>query len=176
VHSRHLSGGLSSRSWGIAKGRSSSRKINYRPRKLFAVVISKSIYLDICWLQTWGNPAVCATRDYSIEQGREKLPILPSAILSFVAHVDTAAELALLDGPYPSAAETVVPPEQRAKLRLQRLPCIHEELSISHFPFQTSVAIPPVTVDSPVLNDECYSCHGGYASNFASRPPAAPRA
>jgi hypothetical protein len=95
----------------IAKGRSSSRKINYRLRKLFAVAISKNIYLDICWLPTWGNPADCPTRDYSIEHWRDKLPILPSASPSFAAHVDAAAELALLDGPYPSAAEAIVPPK-----------------------------------------------------------------
>ena len=64
----------------VAKGRSSSRKLNFRLRQLAALSLEMGIYVDLLWVPTWANPADAPSRFVGLLTWRSKLPILPTKL------------------------------------------------------------------------------------------------
>jgi len=58
----------------VTKGRSSSRKVNYRLRKLAGICLGYGIFVELIWVPTWANPGDAPSRFFSLEKWRASLP------------------------------------------------------------------------------------------------------
>eukprot|EP00973_Karenia_brevis_P082863 11489516-Karenia_brevis.AAC.1 len=59
----------------IAKGRSSSRKLNFVLRRIAGVSLRYGLSVDVVWIPTWANPADAPSRQFSVAQWLDELPI-----------------------------------------------------------------------------------------------------
>eukprot|EP00971_Amphidinium_carterae_P195176 3873124-Amphidinium_carterae.1 len=63
----------------LAKGRSSSRRLNFIVRRISALLLSYRITLDVVWVPTWANPSDAPSRGVPLRAWKESAPTLPSA-------------------------------------------------------------------------------------------------
>ena len=58
----------------FAKGRSSSRKLNYVLRRVAGLTLSHDLTLDLVCVPTWANPADAPSRGRTLRDWRASLP------------------------------------------------------------------------------------------------------
>ena len=49
--------GLGNRRVLVCKRRSSSRRVNFRLRRLGGLLLANNLSLDLCWVPSWANPS-----------------------------------------------------------------------------------------------------------------------
>jgi len=83
----------------IAKGRSSSRKLNFRLRKLAALLFLRDIYLEVIWVPTWANPADAPSRFKAMADWYRSIPTKIPTTLPGKLSREAAAEWENLAAP-----------------------------------------------------------------------------
>ena len=58
-----------------SKGRSSSRRVNFRLRRLGGLLLANKLSLDLCWVPSWANPSDAPSRFYSVSSRRTAVPL-----------------------------------------------------------------------------------------------------
>ena len=83
----------------VCKGRSSSRRVNFRLRRLGGLLQANSLSLDLCWVPSWKNPSDAPSRFDSVSKWRAALPlfsrelhITPEALPEALVEVDRLLE------------------------------------------------------------------------------------
>jgi len=87
----------------IAKGRSSSHKLNFRLRKLGALLLARDLYLEVVWIPTWANPADAPSRFTALTEWYRSIPALIPTVLPGKLSAEAAAEWENLACPLTSA-------------------------------------------------------------------------
>ena len=59
----------------VCKVRSSSRRVNFRLRRLGGLLLANNLSLDLCWVPSWANPSDAPSRFYSVSKWRTALPL-----------------------------------------------------------------------------------------------------
>ena len=106
----------------LAKGRSSSRRINFVLKKTCAVCFAYGLYPELIWIPTWANPGDAPSRFKSLRSWRQDLPLLPEPVAVTLADETALHERALLRAPLSQAAE-----ELRTSIDAQFPPAVRSE-------------------------------------------------
>ena len=82
----------------VCKWRSSSRRVNFRLRRLGGLLLANNLSLDFCWVPSWANPSD-APSFFSVSKWRDALPlfsrqlhITPEALPEAQVEVDRLLE------------------------------------------------------------------------------------
>ena len=59
----------------VCKGRSSSRHVNFRLRRLDDLLLANHLSLDLFWVPSWANPSDARSRFYSVSKRRTSLSL-----------------------------------------------------------------------------------------------------
>jgi len=89
----------------LAKGRSSSRRINHVLKKISGRSLLSGIVFECVWIPTWANAADAPSRFTDLQSWRAKLPRLPPPRAGRLADGNATAELEQLRASWSPAAE-----------------------------------------------------------------------